>query len=233
MIVLHDSEPELRALLRSIAPPAGARRSSIVVDSGSRDGGPALAAEHGAEVIALAGNPGFGAAATRHRVRDAAGHGVLNPDSSCSTRPRPAGGRRPAGGALHAPRLLNADGSVQDSAHPLPGRLGHAAAGAAAPPLLPRAAARFEPWRSDRTRAVGWAIAACILGATDKLRRSARSTRDAFLFYEDIELACERGAPGCPRSCGRTWRCATWAAPRRAGAAEERDLDRAPAAAAR
>ena len=81
VVVLHDSEAELAVLLDSIARHLPERPQLVVVDSGSRDGGPSLAAERGAEVVALAGNPGFGAACNAGVER--ARHGVsvlLNPD---------------------------------------------------------------------------------------------------------------------------------------------------------
>jgi N-acetylglucosaminyl-diphospho-decaprenol L-rhamnosyltransferase len=58
------------------------------------------------------------------------------------------------------------------------------------PALLPRRLlpVRYEPWRSDATRTVGWAVAACIVGRTDELRVLGPFDPDAFLFYEDLEL---------------------------------------------
>ena len=58
--VIHDSEPELPLLLDSVGLLPEPRPRVIVVDSGSSDGGPALAEERGAEVFALDGNRGFG-----------------------------------------------------------------------------------------------------------------------------------------------------------------------------
>jgi GT2 family glycosyltransferase len=184
--VIHDSEPELPRLLDSVArlpePPR-----VIVVDSGSSDGGSRLAAERGAEVVTLSGNLGFGAGSNAglERVTEAV-TAFVNPDVELldDGLARLAGDAA-AGGALLAPRLLNADGSVQDSAHPPPGRLG-----SLLPALLPRRVlpVRFEPWRSDRAREVGWAVAACILGRTDELRALGPFDPEAFLFYEDLEL---------------------------------------------
>jgi GT2 family glycosyltransferase len=184
--VIHDSEPELPRLLDSVArlpePPR-----VIVVDSGSSDGGSQLAAERGAEVVTLSGNLGFGAGSNAglERVTEAV-TAFVNPDVELldDGLARLAGDAA-AGGALLAPRLLNADGSVQDSAHPPPGRLG-----SLLPALLPRRVlpVRFEPWRSDRAREVGWAVAACILGRTDELRALGPFDPEAFLFYEDLEL---------------------------------------------
>jgi N-acetylglucosaminyl-diphospho-decaprenol L-rhamnosyltransferase len=115
LVVLHDSEPELRVLLRSLDAHLAEAPQLVVVDNDSRDGGPDLAAERGAEVIALAGNPGFGAACNagleraRHEVTV-----LLNPDcelldGSLATLAALA---REHPCALHAPRLLNADGTV-------------------------------------------------------------------------------------------------------------------------
>lgn len=185
--VIHDSEPELPLLLDSIARLPEPLPRVIVVDSGSSDRGPELAAESGAEVIRLDGNPGFGAGnnAGLERVTEPV-TAFVNPDvelldGGLSRLALDASG----GGALLAPRLLNADGSVQDSAHPLPGRVE-----TLIPALLPRRLlpTRFEPWRSHSTREVGWAVAACILGRTDELRALGPFDPDAFLFYEDMEL---------------------------------------------
>jgi GT2 family glycosyltransferase len=185
--VIHDSEPELPLLLDSVGRLPEPRPRVIVVDSGSSDGGRALAEERGAEVLALDGNRGFGAGCNAgiERVGEPV-TAFVNPDvelldDGLSRLARDAA----AGGALLAPRLLNADGSVQDSAHPLPGRLA-----ALLPALLPRRVlpTRYEPWRSDSPRTVGWAVAACIVGRTDELRALGPFDADVFLFYEDMEL---------------------------------------------
>lgn len=185
--VIHDSEPELPLLLDSVLRLPEPRPRVIAVDSGSRDGGPALAAERGAEVVALDGNRGFGAGCNAGiaRVTEPV-TAFVNPDvqlldDGLARLARDAA----AGGALLAPRLLNADGSVQDSAHPLPGRIG-----GLLPALLPRRLlpVRYEPWRGDSPRRVGWAVAACIAGRTDELRALGPFDPGAFLFYEDMEL---------------------------------------------
>jgi N-acetylglucosaminyl-diphospho-decaprenol L-rhamnosyltransferase len=225
VIVLHDSEPELELLLRSVATHLPERPQLIVVDTGSRDGGAALAAQHGAEVIELPDNPGFGAACNAgiERVSEPV-TAFVNPDVELldDGLARLAGDAA-AGGALLAPRLLNADGSVQDSAHPQPGRLE-----TLLPALLPRRIlpARFEPWRGERTRAVGWAVAACILGRTDELRALGPFDPDAFLFYEDMELCLRARRAGMPTILRPdvAVRHLGGASIRRA-LAEERDLD--------
>jgi N-acetylglucosaminyl-diphospho-decaprenol L-rhamnosyltransferase len=187
LAVIHDSEAELPLLLDSIARLPEPRPRVIVVDSGSSDRGAALAAERGAEVVALDGNRGFGAGCNAgiERVTETV-TAFVNPDielldDGLSQLAADAA----AGGALLAPRLLSPDGSVQDSAHPLPGRLDALVPAALPRRLLP---VRYEPWRSDSPRAVGWAVAACIVGRTDELRALGPFDADAFLFYEDLEL---------------------------------------------
>jgi GT2 family glycosyltransferase len=195
--VIHDSEPELPRLLDSLALLPEPRPRVIVVDSGSSDRGPALAQQRGCELIALDGNRGFGAGCNAgiERVTEEV-TAFVNPDvelldGGLARLARDAA----AGGALLAPRLLNADGSVQDSAHPPPGRVE-----ALIPALLPRRLlpVRYEPWRSERPREVGWAVAACIAGRTDELRSLGPFDGEAFLFYEDLELCLRARRAGIP-----------------------------------
>jgi N-acetylglucosaminyl-diphospho-decaprenol L-rhamnosyltransferase len=202
VVVLHDSEAELGVLLDSFDAHLTVRPQLVVVDSGSRDGGPDLAAARGAKVVALAGNPGFGAASNAglERARHDATV-LLNPDcelldgslaalaAHAQARPR----------ALHAPRLLNADGSVQRSAHPLAGTPGSLLPALVHPPLLPRALReRAEPSRATRPRTVGWAIAACLAAATATLHELGPFDPAVHLFAEDIELGLRARAAGIP-----------------------------------
>jgi GT2 family glycosyltransferase len=193
--VIHDSEPELAGLLDSVGRLPEPRPRVIVVDSGSSDGGAALAAGRGAEVVTLGGNLGFGAGCNAgiERVTEPV-TAFVNPDVELldDGLARLAGDAL-AGRVLLAPRLLNADGTVQDGAHPLPGRVGGLVAALLPHRLLPT---RFEPWRSERPRRVGWAVAACLVGRTDELRALGPFDPDAFLFYEDMELCLKARRAG-------------------------------------
>ena len=174
----------------------------MVVDTGSRDGGPALARERGAELVELPDNPGFGAAnnAGLRRAR----HDVtmlLNPDTELldDAPARLATLAREHPHALHAPRLLEPDGRVQRSAHPLPGTLGAFLPAAIHPRLLPPALReRAEPHRAVRARTVGWAIAACLAASTETLRRLGPFDPAVHLFAEDMELGLRARAAGVP-----------------------------------
>ena len=192
--VLHDSAPELQRLLPSLREHVPSDAQLVIVDSGSSDDGPALARAAGAEVIVLDGNPGFGAAnnagvaAARHAVAV-----LLNPDCELLDSGLSALAQRAAGAeALLVPRLIEADGALQRSAHPLPGR----------PMGLVRAAlptrALPQPHRARRPRRVGWAIAACLAAPSAVLRRLGPFDPDAFLFYEDMDLCLRAHAAGVP-----------------------------------
>jgi len=191
VVVLHDSAGPLPALLASLgrlpSPP-----QLIVVDTASSDDGPALARAAGAEVVALGENPGFGAANNVGVVR--AEHPVtvlLNPDCELldGSLARLAAAAAAGPDRLWVPRLLQADGALQRSAHPLPGTPGTLIPALVHPPALPRALReRAEPFRAERPRTVGWAIAACLAAPTAVLRRLGPFDARQFLFYEDMDL---------------------------------------------
>ena len=186
VVVLHESRDEFAALLASLRGIDAPRL--VVVDTGRDDGGARLAREHGAEVIERRDNPGFGAATNAGLERVTEDVAVLlNPDTEAldDSLPRLAALAR-AHDALHAPRLLNPDGSVQRSAHPLPGTFG--AFLPAVLPWLPRAVReRAEPYRAQTARSVGWAIAACLAARTSTLRRFPFDPA-VHLYAEDMEL---------------------------------------------
>ncbi len=202
VVVLHDSETELRALLDSLDRHLAAPPQLVVVDSGSRDDGAALARDRGAEVLERPDNPGFGAACNaglahaRHDVSV-----LLNPD--CVLLDGSLGAlaalARASPRALHAPRLLSADGGTQRSAHPLPGTAGALLPALVHPPLLPRAVReRAEPHRAETARTVGWVIAACLAAATATLRELGPFDPAVHLFAEDMELGLRARAAGIP-----------------------------------
>jgi N-acetylglucosaminyl-diphospho-decaprenol L-rhamnosyltransferase len=200
--VLHDSADDLRRLLRSLEP-APERPQLVVVDAGSADDGPEIARLWGAEVLE-AGDVGFGAANNLGvaRVRSSVTL-LLNPDivvPEYAVVDRLARHARRED-ALHVPRLLNPDGSVQRSAHPLPGRVDALLPAVVHPRALPRSLRhRADPWRDDGAaqRPVGWAIAAAVAARTATLRRLGPFDPAQFLFFEDLDLCLRARAAGVP-----------------------------------
>ena len=200
VIVTHQSAAELPLLLDSLERHLDPRPQVVVADSASSDGTLELA-EGRAEIVALERNEGFGAAANAGVARAVAEVTVLlNPDVELLD-----GGLRQlaelarARDVLVAPRLLNSDGSVQRSAHPPPGSFEALVPALVHPRALPRRLRlRADPWRSERPRQVGWAIAACLAGRTELLRRLGPFDSRAFLFYEDMELCLRARRAGVP-----------------------------------
>ncbi len=197
--VLHDSADDLRRLLSSLTPHPPAQ--VVVVDAGSADDGPRLARDWGAEVVE-AGDVGFGAANNLgvERVRSSVTL-LLNPDivvGDPRVLDRLARHARRED-ALHVPRLLNPDGSVQRSAHPRPGTIGALLPALVHPRALPPPLRlRADPWRADDERQVGWAIAAAVAARTATLRRLGPFDPEQFLFFEDLDLCLRARAAGVP-----------------------------------
>ena len=199
VVVLHDSSADLGRLLASLE--RERPEQVIVVDAGSTDDGPALAAAWGAEVV-HAGDVGFGAANNMglERVRTSVTV-LLNPDIVVGDPRVPARLARHARrvDALHVPRLLNPDGSTQRSAHPLPGRAAALLPALVHPRALPRPLREHaDPWRGRTEREVGWAIAAAVAARTETLRRLGPFDPGQFLFFEDLDLCLRARAAGVP-----------------------------------
>jgi N-acetylglucosaminyl-diphospho-decaprenol L-rhamnosyltransferase len=201
LIVLHNSARELTALLESIDAHLAVRPQVICADSGSSDDGADVARNWGAEVLVMDGNPGYGAAnnAALELVREEVTV-LLNPDSLLID-----GGIvglaeiARASRALVAPRLLNNDRTVQDSAHPLPGGRDGYLAALTVPRLLPtKLRNRLQPFRSTTRTEVGWAIGACLAAKTSLLRQLGPFDPADFLFAEDLDLCLRARALGIP-----------------------------------
>lgn len=200
VVVLHESATDLRRLLDSLAL-LPQRPQVVCVDTGSADDGAAIAAAWGADVVGLDANPGYGAAnnAGLERIdRDVTV--LLNPDCLLLD----AGLARLAALAaardvLLAPRLLNSDGTLQRSAHDLPGTRRAYVAALVPPRALPRRPReRLEPFRATAPREVGWAIGACLAARTALLRRLGPFDPEQFLYAEDLDLCLRARVAGIP-----------------------------------
>jgi GT2 family glycosyltransferase len=195
VVVIHDSAVELGRLLESLRRELAVAPQLVVVDTGSPDGGAELAREHGAEVVPLPDNPGFGAANNvgLGRVR-APLTALLNPDVVLLDDGLLALAERArAVDRLVVPGLRNPDGSRQRSAHPIPGTVGAFLPALLPGPVLP---VRAEPWRARQPRTVGWAIAACLVARTGRLRTLGPFDPRIFLFHEDLDLCLRARAAG-------------------------------------
>lgn len=184
--VIHRSAEHLPRLLASLDVAA----QLIVADTGPPDEGAAVARSAGAELLELPHNPGFGAA-NNAAIARATGDvtALLNPDVVLEPGALDAlaeAARRRDG--LHVPRLRNADGSPQDSVHPLPGS-GLGFLRAVSPGPLRRRIGEARP---------GWAIAAAMVARTATLRALGPFDPAAFLFFEDLDLCLRARAAGVP-----------------------------------
>lgn len=196
VVVLHRSNDELAKLLASIPN----EPELVVVDTGPDDGGAQLAHERGAHVIVRRDNPGFGAANNLALERVTSDVTVLlNPDIIDTDGGLQELAQRARHRGLHAPRLSNPDGSVQRSAHPLPGTVGAFLPALMHPPLLPRAIReRAEPYRARTPRTVGWVVAAVLAARTATLRSLGPFDPRIHLFAEDMDLCLRARAHGIP-----------------------------------
>ena len=187
--VTYNSAPELGRLAASIERfLPGARL--VVVDNASQDDSREIAQAAGATLLAFDENRGFGAAANAGVAAVTEPVTVLvNPDVELVDDSLAALAAQPQPGRLYAPLLLNADGSRQDSAHPLPASAATALYSLLPGPALPPPARRrAEPWQSDEPRRVGWATAACLLAQTETLRQLGPFDESIFLYAEDLDL---------------------------------------------
>jgi N-acetylglucosaminyl-diphospho-decaprenol L-rhamnosyltransferase len=193
VVITHNSAGDLAGLL-SCVPLRAAFDRVVVVDNASSDGSREVAADAGAEVIALPENLGF-AAACNHGAAAARGELVafLNPDVRFlepeATEWLAAHFADPAV-AVAAPALVLPDGRLQDSARRVPTPLD----------LVVRrllGSRRGAIW-ADAPRDVPWVVGACLV-----MRRRALETLCGFdekfrLYFEDVDL--------CVRACRDGWR---------------------------
>lgn len=193
--VLHDSEPEIAALMASIdrhLPGA----HLIAVDCASSDGGPAAVSSWTGNktLIELDRNAGYGpgtnagvAAATEPVTI------VVNPDVELLDDSLAQLAAQAASNPhrILAPLVLLPDGRRQDSVHPDP-----ASAPEVFRAVVPRLAAGLDPWRSNEPRRVGWAVGCCLAAQTDTLKQLGPFDPSAFLYAEDLDLGLRAAEHG-------------------------------------
>jgi GT2 family glycosyltransferase/glycosyltransferase involved in cell wall biosynthesis len=185
--VLHDSEPEVRALIDSIERHLPGARL-IAVDSGSSDGGAAAVRERGGAVIELEENVGYGRGVNAGvRAAEEPVTVVVNPDVELvddSIAELAAEAAR-HDDRLLAPLVLLPDGTRQDSVHTDRADLARA--------VVP---GRAGPWDANDPRKVTWAVGCAIAAQTATLRRLGPFDEDAFMYAEDLELGLRAAEQG-------------------------------------
>ena len=166
----------------------------IVVDNASSDGSAAMVRERfpWARLIENAENVGF-AAANNQGIRQAAGRFVVLLNSDTEVREGALDAlvhfmdAHPRAGAVGA-RLLNADGTLQPSCHPMltPGRefwrlmfLDR---------LLPRATYPMQRWKITQPRRVEVIMGACLLLRREALDQVGPLDDSYFMYTEEVDL---------------------------------------------
>jgi GT2 family glycosyltransferase/glycosyltransferase involved in cell wall biosynthesis len=194
--VSHNSESALQKLLCS------ARRhlpgaEVVVVDNGSTDQSVEVAKRHpGATVVALDDNVGFGGACNRGlREVSAPVAALVNPDvelvdgSLALVAAEAVRADRPR--RLLAPLVLSADGSRQDTVHPVPASAPDLIRAIVSPAFAPPSA--LAPWKARSPRRVGWAVGCALVADIDTLGALGPFDESIFLYGEDLDL-CLRAA---------------------------------------
>lgn len=210
-VVTHDSEADLRRTLPGHVGVAERLEVPLLaVDNASRDGTMRLFEEwtgrsDALEVIRCGRNLGFATAA--NRAFAAAGDRdvlLLNPDVELPG-PEPVrllasalADRARAG--IVAPRLVDADGTVQPTARRLasvPAMLGSLPrTGAVARPLRGAYERYLAPSHSARPVAVGWVIGAAMLVRRRAFEQVGGFDEGFFLYMEDADLCRRLNAAG-------------------------------------
>ena len=228
--VSHDSELELPALLRS----AGAHLPGahvIVVDSGSGDRSVEIARTHGAEVIELGENAGYGrasnagVAAVREPVTVLVNPDVELLDGSLARLARELTFGRGGPDRLLAPLMLLPDGSRQDAAQAEPGGAAALAIALVPPVAMPPAAAARRLPLDERRAAPGGLGGGGLPGGPHRARcaASARSTSASSCTARTSSWGCAQPTWGSRPGSGPTPACSTTApAARRARSAASR-----------
>ena len=185
--VLHDSEPEVRALIDSLDRHLPGARL-IAVSSGSSDGGAAAVRERGGTVIELDENVGYGRGINIGlRAAEEPVAVVVNPDVELvdASLAELAAEAARHDDRLLAPLVLLPDGTRQDSVHTDRADLARA--------VVP---GRAGPWDADEPRRVTWAVGCAIAARTDTLRRLGPFDESAFMYAEDLELGLRAAEQG-------------------------------------
>ncbi len=173
----------------------------IMSDNGSTDGSPEFIRQHypTVRVIENRANLGF---AKGNNVGIAASRGeyvlILNPDTiihdGTLDRLVQFAGRHPEAGAFGC-RVLNPDGSYQESARPFPSIWGYWLAALYLRPLAYISDAFipdvYAAWKGDTERVVDWQSGCCVMFRGNLLKELGGFDEQFFYQYEEVDL-CRR-----------------------------------------
>ena len=173
----------------------------IVSDNGSTDGSVDLIHQHfpAVRVVENRANLGF-AKANNTGIAAAGGEYILilNPDTVCHEgsfdRWIEFADRHPEAGAFGC-RVLNPDGTYQESARPFPSVPGSILAALYLRPLayiMPGVLAdRYQGWKGDTEREIDWQSGCCVLFRGELLKKLGGFDEQFFYHFEEVDL-CRR-----------------------------------------
>lgn len=205
--VTYNTGQTLIPFLESLSTASVEPLTVVIVDNASRDLSleRSLAAAHGAVLLELADNRGYGGGVTAGvdaHGADADYVLITNPDVSFSPGAidelvRAAEGAADVGSV--GPRILDADGTVYPSARNLPSLrtgVGHALFGRIWPSNPWSVSYRAERDYGTQSRDAGWLSGACLL-----VRKSAYDAVRGFdprffMYFEDVDLGARLGKSG-------------------------------------
>lgn len=205
--VSYNSSAQLPGFLDSVAALSPRPRHVVIVDNASSDAAAsqAIAAGHGAVLLRLQRNVGYGGAVNegvRALPRDVEYVLVSNPDVSLTPDSVgilvAAADRNARAGAI-GPRILNPDGTTYPSARSVPSLrtgVGHAVFGHPWPTNPWTRSYRGERATASEQRTAGWLSGSCFL-----VRRSAFDDvggfdEGYFMYFEDVDLGYRLGLAG-------------------------------------
>lgn len=205
--VTYRSADDIDAFLDSVAGARGASVLAVVADNPSDQSEDTIrrARAHGAEVVELEGNRGYGTAANAAvaSLPDSIQYVLIsNPDVRLGpdsiARLAAALDAQPDAGAV-GPKILNEDGTVYPSARHIPSLrtgLGHALFVRVWPANPWTRAYRQEGEAGESPRSVGWLSGACLMVRRNAYDEIGGFDEEYFMYFEDVDLGYRLGMAG-------------------------------------
>ncbi len=204
--VSYRSDHVLRALLASLPAATREHLAVVIADNAPESGDAArIAAEHGADYLALPANPGYGAAVNAGVARlpeSVEWVLIVNPDATLAPGALDVllerGESDPAIGAV-GPLIRNSDGTVYPSAREVPSLrtgVGHAMLGPIWADNPWTRAYRKEAEETPRLRDAGWLSGSCALVRRSAYARIGGFDEGYFMYFEDVDLGVRLSRAG-------------------------------------